>query len=362
MAVRGLPRQTRTSTSASWTRWTSSARRASRSSPRTPRSATARRLKLNIVDTPGHADFGGEVERGADDGRRRAAARRRLRGAAAADALRPAQGAGGPAAGDPRRQQGRPARTPASPRSCTRSRSCSSTSTPTRTSSTSRSSTRTPRPADGVAGPTRGRGDATCARCSTCWSSTCPRPSTTPTTRCRRSSPTSTPLRTSAAWRSAACATARSARARTSPGAAPTARPSSAPRSSELYVTEALDRVAGRRGRAGRDRRASPACPDVTIGETLADLEDPRPLPVIHVDEPSLSVVRSASTPRRWPAATGDKLTARQVKARLDAELVGNVSLRVLPTRSARTPGRSRAAASCSSRCSWRSCAARASS
>ncbi len=71
-------------------------------------------------------------------------------------------------------------------------------------------------------GPIRPSPAPTCARCSSCWSSTYPPPSTTPITPCRRTSPTSTPPSTSGGWRSAACATARSAAARRSPGAAPT--------------------------------------------------------------------------------------------------------------------------------------------
>jgi GTP-binding protein len=71
--------------------------------------------------------------------------------------------------------------------------------------------------------------------------------------------------------------------------------------------------------------------PDVTIGETIADAADPRPLPVTSVDEPSLSVTIGINT-SPLAGTDGTKLTASQVKERLDAELVGNVSLRVEPT------------------------------
>jgi GTP-binding protein len=68
--------------------------------------------------------------------------------------------------------------------------------------------------------------------------------------------------------------------------------------------------------------------PEITIGETLADAADPRPLPVITVDEPSLSVTIGINT-SPLAGQDGDKLTASQLRARLDRELIGNVSLRV---------------------------------
>ncbi len=101
-------------------------------------------------------------------------------------------------------------------------------------------------------------------------------------------------------------------------------------RVTELYVTEALDRVAVSAAGPG-ELIAVAGIAEVTIGETLTDPDDPRPLPVIGIDEPSLAVTIGINT-SPLSGRDGDKLTATMVKQRLDQELVGNVSLRVLPT------------------------------
>jgi GTP-binding protein len=99
---------------------------------------------------------------------------------------------------------------------------------------------------------------------------------------------------------------------------------------SELYVTEALERVPAEEAGPG-EIIAVAGMEEVTIGETLADPADPRPLPVITVDEPSLSIVLGINT-SPLAGSEGSKLTARQVRDRLDVELVGNVSIRVRDT------------------------------
>jgi GTP-binding protein len=98
----------------------------------------------------------------------------------------------------------------------------------------------------------------------------------------------------------------------------------------ELYVTEALDRVEAAEAGPG-ELVAVAGIPDVTIGETLADRDDPHPLPVIGVDEPSLAMTIGINT-SPLAGQDGERLTASMVEARLAQELVGNVSLRVLPT------------------------------
>ncbi|HEY2831144.1 MAG TPA: translational GTPase TypA [Sporichthyaceae bacterium] len=98
----------------------------------------------------------------------------------------------------------------------------------------------------------------------------------------------------------------------------------------ELFLTEALERLPAERAWAG-DIIAIAGIPDITIGETLADLEHPVPLPLITVDEPSISMTIGINT-SPLAGQSGTKLTARLVKNRLEAELVGNVSIRMLPT------------------------------
>ena len=99
---------------------------------------------------------------------------------------------------------------------------------------------------------------------------------------------------------------------------------------SELYVTDALERVDAPEAGPG-EIIAVAGIAEITIGETLADPQDPRPLSVITVDEPSLSITIGINT-SPLAGKEGSKLTARQVRERLERELVGNVSLRVLDT------------------------------
>jgi GTP-binding protein len=99
----------------------------------------------------------------------------------------------------------------------------------------------------------------------------------------------------------------------------------------ELFVTEALERVPAMSAGPG-DIIAVAGIPEITIGETLADADDPHALPLITVDEPAISMTIGTNTSPLAGRVKASKVTARLVKDRLDRELVGNVSLRVLPT------------------------------
>jgi GTP-binding protein len=101
-------------------------------------------------------------------------------------------------------------------------------------------------------------------------------------------------------------------------------------RLTELLGTVALERVPIESAGPG-DIVAIAGIPEITIGETLADPADPRQLPVITIDEPNISMTIGINT-SPLAGQSGKKLTARLVKNRLDSELVGNVSIRVLPT------------------------------
>ena len=101
-------------------------------------------------------------------------------------------------------------------------------------------------------------------------------------------------------------------------------------RIAELLMTDALERKPAQQAGPG-DIIAVAGIADITIGETLTDPEDPRALPVITVDEPSISMTIGINT-SPLAGQSGKKLTARLLKNRLDAELIGNVSIRVLDT------------------------------
>ncbi|HBF84256.1 MAG TPA: translational GTPase TypA, partial [Streptomyces sp.] len=103
-------------------------------------------------------------------------------------------------------------------------------------------------------------------------------------------------------------------------------------RITELLMTEALTRQPAEKAGPG-DICAVAGFPDIMIGETLADPENPIALPLITVDEPAISMTIGTNTsPLVGKGGKGHKVTARQVKDRLDRELIGNVSLRVLDT------------------------------
>ncbi|MGQ4537788.1 translational GTPase TypA [Dermabacteraceae bacterium P7074] len=100
----------------------------------------------------------------------------------------------------------------------------------------------------------------------------------------------------------------------------------------ELLETKGLERVPMEVAHPG-DIVAVAGIADIMIGETLTDVDDPRPLPLITVDDPAISMTIGINTsPLAGKGGKNHKVTARQVKDRLDRELIGNVSLRVLPT------------------------------
>jgi GTP-binding protein len=177
------------------------------------------------------------------------------------------------------------------------------------------------RPEDGTS-PT----SPTSRRCSRSSRTRSRRRSTTRARRCRPTSPTSTPRRTSAASR---CCRIHNGELKKGQTVAWCKKDGTVEnvKLTELLGTEALERVSIDSAGPG-EIIAIAGIPDIYIGETLADPADPRPLPLITIDEPNISMTIGINT-SPLAGRSGKKLTARMVKDRLDKELVGNVSIRV---------------------------------
>ena len=267
----------------------------------------------------------------ADDGRRRPAPGRRRRGPAAADALRAAQGARAAAARDPRRSTRSTGPTPASPRSSTRSSSCSSTSTPTSTRSISRSSTRTRRAGLATLDPDApGQGSRAAVPDD---------PRHVPPPSYEEGHPLQALVTNLDAspylGRLALCRIAqRRAPARQTACCVPRRRHDGARQDHRLSTVT-------RSSLASPSKRPAPARSSRSPASTTSHRRDagrPRRSASAardHVDEPSLSMTIGINTSP--PAGLDGKLlTARQVRNRLEQELVGNVSLRVLDRRARR--------------------------
>ena len=329
---RRLSRATRKCASASWTRATSSASGASPSSPRTPRSSTGGRRSTSST-RPGHADFGGEVERALSmvDGVH--AARRRQRGPAAADALRAREGARAPSCRSSSSSTRSTARTRASRRSSTRSSTCSSTSTRARSSSSFRSSTPNARaglvrtepddedtdltaavrgdPREALPPPTGDRDGHAPAHGLEPRLQRLPRPARHRPHLERRASPPETK----------------------SPSPKRTQRPQRPrSRSSSPSPGSSASPADTRPGR--RHRLPSPASKGIAIGDTVTESEEPAPLPRLRIDEPTVSMVFSVNS-SPFAGREGEHVTSRKLKERLEKELLTNVSLQVEPTDSA---------------------------